>query len=420
MLTIMENAGAENGLFIQNESGKLRIEADCSLTRNENVFLGGFDISKFNCPQGLLRYVLRTKKELVLNDAMKDETYRSDEYIKTNKVKSVLCYPVIHKNKVIAILYLENNLGTHAFTKNHLDTVHLLSSQIAISLENSSLYQNLEHKVEDRTRKLNHAHKEIKDSILYAKRIQTAILPQPSFLAEKFKKGFVLFKPKDVVSGDFFWFKEVDNILLFAAADCTGHGVPGAMVSVVCNAALNRSVREFSIVDPGVILDKTKELVIEVFEKSEEKVQDGMDISICALNMDTKELKWAGANNSLYCIKEIRDDTPESALKNDTHFLHEIKPNVQPIGIYDKNQPFRTHTMQMDEGSMIFLYTDGYADQFGGSKGKKLKTKTFKKLLLDNFHRSPEDQKKVLDNEFEKWRGDEEQVDDVCVVGLKF
>ncbi|MFT4600153.1 MAG: GAF domain-containing protein/FtsZ-binding cell division protein ZapB, partial [Arenicella sp.] len=420
MLTIMENAGAENGLFIQNDSGKLRIEADCSITRNENVFLGGFDISKFNCPQGLLRYVLRTKKELVLNDALKDDTYRFDEYIQTNKIKSVLCFPVIHKNSVIAILYLENNQGTHAFTKDHLDTIRLLSSQVAISLENSSLYQSLEDKVADRTKKLNHAHKEIKDSIVYAKRIQTAILPQPSFLAEKFKNGFVLFKPKDVVSGDFFWFKEVDNVLLFAAADCTGHGVPGAMVSVICNAALNRSVREFGIVDPGVILDKTKELVVEVFETSEEKVQDGMDISICALNMETNELKWAGANNSLYCINKIDENTPDSALKTETHYLHEVKPNVQPIGIYEKNDPFKTHTIQMKKDSMIFLSTDGYADQFGGSKGKKLKTKNFKRLLLDNFHLEPEVQKNNLDNEFEKWRGDQEQLDDVCVVGLKF
>lgn len=420
MHTIMENAGAENGLFIQNDSGKLRIEADCSITRDENIFLGGFDISKFNSPQGLLRYVLRTKKELVLNDALKDETYRFDEYIQSNQVKSILCFPVVHKNSVIAILYLENNQGTHAFTSDHLDTIRLLSSQVAISLENSSLYQSLEDKVEDRTRKLNQAHEEIKDSIVYAKRIQTAILPQPSFLVDKFKKGFVLFKPKDVVSGDFFWFKEVDNILLFAAADCTGHGVPGAMVSVICNAALNRSVREFGIVDPGKLLDKTKELVIEVFEKSEEKVQDGMDISICALNTVTKELRWAGANNSLYCIKKIQDDTPQTALKKGDHYLHEIKPNVQPIGIYEKDEQFKTHSLQMEQGNTIYLFTDGYADQFGGKKGKKLKTKNFKKLLLENFHLNPEDQKNILDNEFENWRGNKEQLDDVCVIGLKF
>jgi predicted ATPase/serine phosphatase RsbU (regulator of sigma subunit) len=419
MLTIMENAGAENGLFLQNNSGKLTIEADCSITRKENIFLGGFDTSKFNCPQGLVRYVLRTKKELVLNDAIKDDTYGYDEYIKANNVRSILCFPVVHKNNVTAIIYLENNLVSHAFTNDNLDTVRLLSSQIAISLENATLYQNLENKVEDRTRELNHAHNEIKDSILYAKRIQTAILPQPSFLADKFKNGFVLFKPKDVVSGDFFWFKEIDNTLIFAAADCTGHGVPGAMVSVICNAALNRSVREFGIVDPGAILDKTKELVIEVFEKSEEKVQDGMDISISAINLKTNELKWAGANNSIYCIQKIKDDTSVDALKSDTHFLHEVKPNVQPVGIYATNKPFTTHSINVEEGDMIYMYTDGYADQFGGPRGKKLKTKNFKRILLDNCHLDPSKQRKILDREFEKWRGEEEQIDDVCVIGLK-
>jgi len=419
MLTIMENAGAQHGLFIQNSGGKLKIEADCSITRKEDVFLGGFDISKFNCPQGLIRYVMRTKKELVLNNALTDDTYRNDEYIQSNEVKSVLCFPVIHKNNVIAVIYLENNLGTHAFTKDHLDTVRLLSSQIAISLENADLYQSLEKKVEDRTQKLNHAHNEIKDSILYAKRIQTAILPQPSFLAEKFKNGFVLFRPKDVVSGDFFWFKEVGNYLLFAAADCTGHGVPGAMVSVICNSCLNRSVREFGIVDPGILLDKTKELVIEVFSKSEQKVQDGMDISLCALNLETGELKWAGANNSIYCIKKIDDNVLSSAVKNDSHYLHEIKPNVQPIGIYDKNEPFTTHTVKIEKGDMIYLFTDGYSDQFGGPKRKKLKSKNFKKMLVENFYLEPEYQKIKLNLEFDKWRGEQEQLDDVCVIGLR-
>lgn len=420
MLTIMENAGAQHGLFIQNSGGKLKIEADCSITRKEDFYLCGFDISKFNCPQGLIRYVLRTKKELVLNNALTDETYRFDEYIQSNEVKSVLCFPVVHKNNVIAILYLENNLGANAFTKDHLDTVRLLSSQIAISLENADLYQSLEKKVEDRTQKLNHAHNEIKDSILYAKRIQTAILPQPSFLADKFKNGFVLFKPKDVVSGDFFWFKEIDNMLLFAAADCTGHGVPGAMVSVICNGALNRSVREFGIVDPGKILDKTKELVIEIFEKSEQKVQDGMDISICAFNKKTNELKWAGANNSLYCIRPIDAHVSVSAIKNETHYLHELKPDVQPVGIYDKNEPFTTHTVNIESGTTVYLFTDGYSDQFGGPKGKKLKSKNFKRLLLENFHLEPSNQKIVLDQEFDKWRGEHEQVDDVCVIGVKF
>jgi len=192
------------------------------------------------------------------------------------------------------------------------------------------------------------------------------------------------------------------------------------MVSVICNGALNRSVREFGIVDPGKILDKTKELVIEIFEKSEQKVQDGMDISICALNKNTNELKWSGANNSLYCIRRIDDHVSTTAIKNETHYLHELKADVQPVGIYDKNEPFTTHTVKIEPGTTVYLFTDGYSDQFGGPKGKKLKSKNFKRLLLDNFHLEPANQKIILDQEFDKWRGVHEQVDDVCVIGVKF
>jgi Tfp pilus assembly protein PilF len=180
---------------------------------------------------------------------------------------------------------------------------------------------------------------EILDSITYAKRIQSAILPPQRIIKEFLPNSFILYKPKDIVAGDFYWLEPpIDNSkpIMMAAADCTGHGVPGAMVSVVCNNALNRSVREYGLTEPGKILDKTREIVIEEFQKSDEEVKDGMDISLCCLN--NKTLSWSGANNPLWIV------TKNNA--NDVAELIEIKPDKQPIGKYADTKQFITHTIE--------------------------------------------------------------------------
>ncbi|MEO9533942.1 MAG: SpoIIE family protein phosphatase [Crocinitomicaceae bacterium] len=246
---------------------------------------------------------------------------------------------------------------------------------------------------------------EILGSIAYAKRIQDAILPPLESFKHVFPKSFVLYKPKDVVAGDFYWFEKVDNIVLFAVADCTGHGVPGAMVSVVCNNALNRSVREFGLRNPNFILDKTRELVIETFEKSADQVKDGMDIALCAVNLDTFELEFSGANNPLYHINDGE--------------LNEIKGDKQPIGLYDLKKPFKVSKIQLEKGDGIYLGSDGYSDQFGGDKGKKFKYKNFRGLLVKYQDEPSKKQMLLLDTAFERWRGEIEQVDDVCVLGIK-
>lgn len=245
--------------------------------------------------------------------------------------------------------------------------------------------------------------KEILDSISYAKRLQDAILPRQSTISRYLASSFLLYKPKDIVAGDFYWFEHVGDTSFIAAADCTGHGVPGAMVSVVCSAALNRAVLEFGLRKPGEILDKTRELVLETFAKSDEEVKDGMDISICA--MQGKNISWAGANNPLWYISGGA--------------LHEIKADKQPIGKSDQPRPFTTHTLQLHDGDEVFLFTDGYADQFGGPKGKKFKYKQLGEKLVEIAGLSLQEQKDILDKTFESWRGNIEQVDDVCVIGIR-
>lgn len=254
---------------------------------------------------------------------------------------------------------------------------------------------------------LEEKNKEIMDSINYARRIQAAILPPQKLVKKYLPQSFVLYKPKDVVAGDFYWMEHQHTKVIFAVADCTGHGVPGAMVSVVCNNGLNRSVREYGLSVPGKILDKTREIVIQEFEKSDEEVKDGMDISLCELDTKSNRLKWSGANNPLWIIRK------------DTNEVVEIKADKQPIGKYAEPKPFTTHEIDLHLGDSIYIFTDGYQDQFGGEKGKKFKASKLREILLSVQHEVMEKQCEILNQAFEKWKGNLEQVDDVCVIGVR-
>lgn len=250
--------------------------------------------------------------------------------------------------------------------------------------------------------------KEIIDSITYAKRIQEAILPPENYRKLYLPDSFVLYKPKDIVAGDFYWMENLNELLFIAVADCTGHGVPGAMVSVVCSNALNRSLLEFKITDPGKLLDKARELVLHTFSKSGDDIKDGMDISLCCLNTITNELNWAGANNPLWIIPASNSAT-----------LVQIKADKQPVGKHSEETPFTTHSIQLRKDDVFYIFSDGYADQFGGPKGKKYKSKQLEERLL-SIHREPMDsQKAILNTTFEEWKGALEQVDDVCIIGIK-
>lgn len=247
--------------------------------------------------------------------------------------------------------------------------------------------------------------KEILDSITYAKRLQDAILPSRSAVKEHFPESFIFYKPKDIVAGDFYWMEKVGDKTFVAVADCTGHGVPGAMVSVVCSSALNRAVLEFGITDPGKILDKARELVLETFAKSHKDVKDGMDISLLVMDPVTREIAWAGANNPLWYVADGE--------------LKSITADKQPIGSAIYPRPFTTHSLRLQKNDMVFLFTDGYADQFGGGKGKKFKYNQLKELLLNNAPLSVAAQEQLLETAFATWKKGLEQVDDVCVMGIR-
>jgi serine phosphatase RsbU (regulator of sigma subunit) len=263
--------------------------------------------------------------------------------------------------------------------------------------------------------------KEITDSIIYAKRIQDAILPSITDIKKHLPNNFVYYKPKDIIAGDFYWMHVTNNLVFIAAADSTGHGVPGAMVSIVCSNALDKAVKDFGLTKTGEILDKTTDLVVESFEKNGqilkgemgEEIKDGMDISLLCIDKVNKKIYWSGANNQLWYFN------PKNQYENNTVEIKEIKADKQPIGKNDYRKPFTTHEIVYQEGTIFYLMTDGYADQFGGAKGKKFKYKQLEDLLLDNGELALDKQNDILKNKFEDWKTGHEQVDDVTIIGIK-
>lgn len=271
---------------------------------------------------------------------------------------------------------------------------------------------------------ITHQKKEITDSINYAKRIQLAILPPDKMIKRLLPDAFVFYKPKDVVSGDFYWIEEKNGLIMFAAVDCTGHGVPGAMMSVVGLNLLNRAVKEKDLSAPSDILQHLDMGVTDTLRQNreDETIKDGMDLSLCTYNPKTKVLQYAGAFNNLWIVRK-NISSGYQAKANEVMFedsLLEIKADKFPIGSNTDGiaDIYTNHTFQLKTGDCVYLYSDGFADQFGGPKGKKFKYNSLKKLLISICHLSPSHQREALDKAFNEWKGDLEQIDDVLVIGV--
>lgn len=277
--------------------------------------------------------------------------------------------------------------------------------------------KQLEDKVEERTQELAKMNAElaeknkgITDSIRYAKRIQEAILPPEKTVSRLLPNSFVLSKPKDIVSGDFYFIDEKGDEIIVAAVDCTGHGVPGAFMSIVGHNILNQALSQSKLITPSLLLDKLNKGVSETLKQTsyETKLRDGMDIALCTINFRTLELQFAGAYNPLFIVRGNE--------------LIERKGNIISIGSYTKTQQqqlYTNHVIQLQKDDTIYIFSDGYADQFGGSEGKKFKINKFKTMLLSFNGVSMEQQKNILEKSIEEWRGSLQQVDDILVIGIK-
>jgi serine phosphatase RsbU (regulator of sigma subunit) len=290
--------------------------------------------------------------------------------------------------------------------------------------------------IEEQKKFVEEKNKDITDSINYAKRIQLALLKEQTHISKHLPEHFIYFKPKDIVAGDFYWASEKQNFLYLAAADCTGHGVPGAFLTMLGVAFLNEINATTELLNPAEILNKLRTRFIRELSQTgaEGESKDGMDISLMRLDLKTNEMQWAGANNPLWILKTNDTRNPigfnETDKKQSNSELHETpetsplllietKADKQPIGYSLNPKPFSNHVFQLQKGDSFYLFTDGFADQFGGPSGKKFKYSKLKEKFIEVSHHSLNEQKQLLDKVFEEWKGVYEQLDDVCVIGLR-
>lgn len=302
----------------------------------------------------------------------------------------------------------------HHYRMYHRIQEEVLNDETRNRLKNQEITFAIEKSVREkeiyqlRNVELKSALEQITQSIEYASRIQTALLPQPENMGDYMPEHFILFLPKDVVSGDFYWSAQVGQLLIFAVADCTGHGVPGALMSMLGISFLNKIVLESKQIDPGLILNILREEVIKALRqkgKSDEQM-DGMDIALCTYDRQKSELKFAGAYNPLYLVRQGT--------------LHIVPADRMTISYpYGDAGSFQTHTLNLQSGDQLYLFSDGYVDQFGGAERKKLKNKSFRELLLSISEERMEKQKIHLHEYFLSWKGNEEQYDDVSIIGVR-
>ncbi|NJM94365.1 MAG: SpoIIE family protein phosphatase [Cytophagales bacterium] len=246
---------------------------------------------------------------------------------------------------------------------------------------------------------------DITSSINYAKRIQEAIMPQEHILTDYLKESFILFKPRDIVSGDFFWFAVADDKLVVTAVDCTGHGVPGALMSMIGCNLLHQIVNERGILEPDQILNEMHDGVQRTLKQGQNGSRDGMDMALCVVDKKNKWLKYAGAKNPLLYIQDGQE--------------HVVKANRFPIGgrVLDESEPYQCHTILLDRPTTFYLYSDGFQDQFGEANNRKYMSKNFRDLLVRVHHLPMDQQRQALDQELESWKGYIKQLDDVLVLG---
>ncbi|HET6990934.1 MAG TPA: GAF domain-containing protein, partial [Bacteroidia bacterium] len=360
-------------------------------------------------------WCIRHKKEIFINDNLTEYSrYTSEIRVPAGDMPhSLIFYPLMMGERILGVITVQS-FERNAYKPHHLDILKTLASYTAIAFENANLYENLEEKVKERTAEvirqkeiIEVKNKDITDSIKYAKKIQQAILPANQDILNDLPQSFIFYKPKDIVSGDFYWYASLGDIVVFAVADCTGHGVPGAFMSAICNDLMNQVIRDGRVTSPGMALQLLDIKLRQLLNKSAEKgANDGMDIALCALNIHTNVLQYAGAHRPLLVMRNGE--------------AMEFRADRHSIGGYNTGQKqFTDHEVVLKHNDILYLFTDGYTDQFGGPKGKKFKYRKLKELLVRIESLPIEEQQQILDESIEEWRKDYDQVDDILLFGVR-
>jgi len=321
---------------------------------------------------------------------------------------SILLYLQVRaKKKANRLLLLRNAEIMEQKEEITVQAEQLLEKNAQIQESNEEIKTQSEQ-LEFVNKELRYQHEQITDSIVYARRIQTVMLPQQDLIDEILGESMVLYKPRDIVSGDFYWIKKIKNFAIFAAADCTGHGVPGAFMSMLGMSFLNEIVSKSRFDTPNEILNTLRKRIKKSLNQTGKELEstDGMDIALCVIDTENNLLQYSGAYNPLYIIRNNE--------------LNIIKADKQPVAIHIKEIEFTNHEFQLQKGDCIYLFSDGYKDQFGGTNGQKFKSKKFNQLLLDIHQKPMKEQYQILDKEIIDWMGKQNsQIDDILIMGVR-
>ncbi|MCS6904922.1 MAG: SpoIIE family protein phosphatase [Bacteroidia bacterium] len=419
MQTVLITTGAQKSYLVLDKKGELIVDTVAIAQP------GGTPI--------ITHQLIGAQTETIINLVKSiHQNYRAEN-------EKIVYSPIQKNGKSIGYLLIENSEENSLLHKNYKEIIEMLASQAAISLENSQLYAQIQQRnqeLQEEKRKVEEINqllaqkseelaqekekviaintilelrnKDITDSIHYAKRIQDSILQEPSALQLLFPDSFLFFLPKDIISGDFYWWVDLVDCYIVAIADCTGHGVPGAFMSLLGINLLNKIIREYGITEPSAILESLNiQLQHTLNNKSTfEESLDGMDIAVCRLEKQTNILHFAGAHRPLIFIRNPKIEVIEGAKRS----IGEIQKD--PV-------PFSTTTLALQPGDCCYLFSDGYVDQFGGTKIKKFSFRRLKELLLEISIYPMQEQKAILLQELENWKEEVEQTDDILMLGFK-
>jgi len=383
-------------------------EHDSIETAGVNVgYDESLEVTLYDLSGTLTDYVRRTGNPVRFPNEEMNKLYESGEIqLFGAQSTSWLGVPLKHSGTTVGVMAVQCYDSADVYSLKDEELLVFISDHIARAIESV--------RAEERIRKqhqlvLQHQ-QATTDSIKYARRIQKAVLPSPAYMDNILSDYFTIYRPKDIISGDFYWVREIDGFSVIIVADSTGHGVPGALMSMLGVTLLNEQFRTFGIRQPGVILGHLRNKVKEILaqEGSADDQMDGMDMAIAIIDPGKKELQYAGANRPLFLFR-----------KEDDYELIVIKGDKQPIGVHWEEKEFTTQMVELQENDTLYIFSDGFVDQYGGKKRKKFKTRNFKKLLLAVQEETMENQKKLIEEAYDSWRDSHEQIDDVCVMGVR-
>lgn len=405
-------------------------------TISDILVLSGYEVECVANGKHGLNKAIEMKPDLVLCDVMMPELdgWQTVKAFRLNP--ELYCTPFVFMSALSTMRDFRNgmNLGADDYIAKPFDIKELLQIvsyqlnkvEVRKKINNLDNNKNTKEILNDFKVKIKEKAKDFFDSLERAKMVQKVILPSDNEMNELFPEHFIFYSPKDTISGDFYWARNIDGIKLIAVADCTGHGIPAALISMVCYNLLNSTVDQHGLRNPAEILIKVNSLIVEFMSAHHKNyIGDGMDILLCAIDFNKKEVRYAGAKRPIYInteqFKQISINEENLRLHENLNgqILYEIKGSNSSIGGIGSNFEIQEQVFEYQKGDTIYLSSDGFADQFGGNNDKKYKTKNFKNLILSFQTNDMMEQKQQLKNEFENWKKEIEQTDDVTVIGIR-